>query len=227
MTLTIDAVVPLRWPGEPKRRLGGLLSVQQRRALSLAMVSDVCATLAKTPGIRAIAIVAPGPLPKSCQPPGAQVLVSQATGYSAAARAGVEAAADRGAAASLVLPSDLPLLSVADVGRLIGAIHEHDVVLAPDRFGYGTNVLGVRSTIAFPFQFGERSFRRHMQATIAGGWSVEILRSRALGHDVDRPIDLIDLPASGRLRRDSNTAKLLARWQLNEVLTPMQQPVGL
>lgn len=228
MTPTIDAVVPLRWPGEPKRRLGDLLSLQQRRALSLAMVADVCATLAQSPDIREIVIVSTGPLPRTQQqPPNTRVHLAPAEGHSAAVRTGVDNVINQGAAAVLVLPSDLPLLSPPDVGRLIAAMQVNDVVLAPDRFNHGTNVVGFGARVAFPFQFGDFSFRKHMQAAIAADWRIEVLRTTALGHDVDRPIDLVDLPASGRLRHDSSTAKLLARWQLNETLAPLRQPVGL
>lgn len=226
MKLTIDAVVPLRWPGEPKRRLATLLTLEQRRTLSLAMVRDVCRTLDEAPGIREVVVVSPGALPAEIALPGTRTLIDAADSYSAAANAGAHAVVDRGADAFMVLPSDLPLLRHRDVGQLITALNLNDVTLAPDRFGCGTNVLGCRRHSALAFQFGHQSFRKHMLTAVGSGWRVGVVRSQALGHDIDRPIDLIDLCNSRRLDSNSATAKLLARWQL-ESLPAIRQPVGL
>jgi 2-phospho-L-lactate guanylyltransferase len=98
------------------------------------------------------------------------------------------------ASAVLILPADLPLLTLADVARLWRASQQlyadRAMVIAPDGQEQGTNALLVRPPGALAYQFGPGSFQRHCQQARARGLAWHIDRSPRLGLDVDVPTDL-------------------------------------
>ncbi len=101
----------------------------------------------------------------------------------------------RTAGAALVLMSDLPRLTVADIRDLVAAMREHNVVAAPDLRSEGTNALVLAPPDRLPTSFGVRdSFNRHVQRAQAAGLRVGVHRSPGLGFDVDEPADLASLP---------------------------------
>lgn len=95
----------------------------------------------------------------------------------------------RGADAILVLPVDLPLLSVDDIHALyrIGR-RQPGVVIARSNDG-GTNALLLRPPHAIDFWFGVQSFQRHFAAVIAAGYPCEVIESPSLAFDLDGPKD--------------------------------------
>jgi 2-phospho-L-lactate guanylyltransferase len=103
-------------------------------------------------------------------------------------------ASARGASAVLILPADLPLLTLADVTRLWRASQrlyaDAAMVIAPDDQEQGTNALLVRPPGALRYQFGPGSFQRHCQQARELGLAWHIDRSPRLGLDVDLPADL-------------------------------------
>ncbi|MCS6843563.1 MAG: TIGR03618 family F420-dependent PPOX class oxidoreductase [Caldilineales bacterium] len=103
-------------------------------------------------------------------------------------------AAARGASAVLILPADLPLLTLADVERLWRASQllyaPAAVVVAPDGQEQGTNALLVRPPGALRYAFGPGSFQRHCAQARERGLACHIVRSPRLGLDVDLPADL-------------------------------------
>lgn len=110
--------------------------------------------------------------------------LEQATAYAQA----------HGAAAVLILPADLPLLTLDDVTRLWRASRQlysaRALVVAPDSAEQGTNALLVRPPGALHYEFGPDSFSRHCRQAGALGMAWHVLRSPRLGLDVDLPEDL-------------------------------------
>jgi len=106
----------------------------------------------------------------------------------ALAQAAKEAAA-RGADAILILPTDLPMLTIADVCNLykLGA-RQKGVVISRSHDG-GTNALLLRPPNAIDFAFGIDSFQHHCALTIAAGYPCQTLESPTLAFDLDGPED--------------------------------------
>jgi 2-phospho-L-lactate guanylyltransferase len=98
-------------------------------------------------------------------------------------------ARDAGAMRLLVVASDLPLLSSADVE----AMTRNDCAIAPDRHRRGTNALLWPANPLLGFFFGEDSFAHHKAAARAIGFDPRIVSRPGLAHDVDMPEDLADL----------------------------------
>lgn len=108
--------------------------------------------------------------------------------------AGQAYAQSLGAAAILVLPADLPLLTLEDLRALVAPLQETDsmrpaLVLAPSH-DRGTNALLLRPPGVVPFAFGPQSFDRHRALAQAAGCAVSIVHTPSLTYDIDFPEDL-------------------------------------
>ncbi len=108
---------------------------------------------------------------------------------------------DAGATRAVVLMSDLPLITAADIGELTAWLATVDAVIAPDRADAGTNAIGLRLPAVGPTCFGhEDSFARHVRALGERTRASHILRNPRLALDVDLPGDL-DVVAADLLSR--------------------------
>jgi len=120
-------------------------------------------------------------------------------GLNAAIRQGVRFALRRGARLALVLPVDLPQLSVDTLSGVIRAVRPGvKCVVVPDRDEAGTNVLLVPARLDVRTQFGEHSFERHLRAAKARGLSALVSRCGPLMQDLDTPAHLAAWIAAGR-----------------------------
>jgi 2-phospho-L-lactate/phosphoenolpyruvate guanylyltransferase len=190
MELTpVVALVPLRSPGAGKTRLAAHLTIEQRAALSGAMLADVCAALAAAPVDR-IVVAAGGP-----------------AAVAAAAALGLEVVADPSACdgldtalrvasgrldrvgTSLVVTADLPRLAASDVRAVLAV--DAPVVIAPTTDG-GTGVLLRRPPDVIPTAYGRRSAARHRALARVAGVRAEL---------IDRPGTATDLDTWADLRR--------------------------
>ena len=98
----------------------------------------------------------------------------------------------RGARQMLVLPCDLPQLSVAALDALTNrAERRHHCVIAPDRARTGTNALLLNSRGRFAFSYGPGSCARHVDASHARGWDIAVCDHPGLALDIDTPRDLV------------------------------------
>ncbi len=174
------ALLPLKARRERKTRLGGLLSLAERQALSKRMFDHVAATLKAHPAIHSVVLL-------SDQCPhdwDGHWTLDQGRGLNAeleAARSHYHA--DGGL---LVLHGDLPLLSSGDITAMLEGVDACGVAIAPDRAGQGTNGLAMSRQNAVAFSFGPGSFHLHLAQVD----SAAIIDRPGLSCDVDTPEDL-------------------------------------
>lgn len=204
----IWALVPLKPTEGSKSRLAGTLSPQQRRGLALAMLEDVLTTLLAAPSVDCVLLLSRDEAGTAlARALGADVLHEAAMSLNGALEEGARHAATSGATGLLVVPADLPLLTVADVQILTatpaGLVGSLTIARSLDG---GTSALYMRPPLALPFCFGEQSFERHRAAAHSQGLDVHIHSTRnASLDDLDTPADLARL--RGLLR--GATARLL------------------
>ncbi len=91
--------------------------------------------------------------------------------------------------ALMILPTDLPLLSVAALEEILK--QEGDVVIVPDAQWSGTNVVLLRGRAkeAFSFSFGECSLQRHRRIADRQGLRINVTPHPVLSFDLDRSGD--------------------------------------
>jgi 2-phospho-L-lactate guanylyltransferase len=120
-------------------------------------------------------------------------------GLNAAVRQGLRYAMRQGARRVLVLPVDLPRLSVPALGEVMRAARAGTKwLVVPDRDRHGTNVLLLPARLDVRTQFGEHSFERHLHAAKVQGPSALVSGCAPLMQDLDTPEHLADWIAAGR-----------------------------
>jgi 2-phospho-L-lactate/phosphoenolpyruvate guanylyltransferase len=121
---------------------------------------------------------------------GLHALQDMGGGLNAALALACRYAADRGARAVAVLPSDLPKVTAEDIKALVAALGSGPgCVIAPDQQEQGTNALALAPPAPDFFRFGPDSFQAHLQAAKVRGMKMRILRRPGLARDLDTPED--------------------------------------
>ena len=117
-------------------------------------------------------------------------------GVNAAVSLGLDRVAAYGSAA-LVVPGDVPFLSAAEVGMILGALAVAPVVLAPAARDGGTNALALARADLLRPAFGPDSAARHAALSRALGVEPVVLRLPGAGRDIDVPADLEEREGQG------------------------------
>jgi 2-phospho-L-lactate guanylyltransferase len=180
-------IVPMKPLAHAKARLAEVLSPEERRALSLAMLTDVVRAAGALDVVwvlnsdddAADAARAAGGEPRPDPTPG--------EGLNASLDAATSQAIADGARGVLVLSADCPAATRADVRAV--AIGD-GVVMAPDRYGTGTNALWRSPPGVIQVSFGRNSRRSHTALAHVHHVPFAVQPLPRLALDVDRPADL-------------------------------------
>jgi 2-phospho-L-lactate guanylyltransferase len=197
----LHVVLPLRTVSGGKARLGEALDAEEREELVLGLLLHTLAVLARWPTCERVHLVSPDPLVRSLVLGVAtpvEVHRQHGEGLNDGLRIGIAAARDAGAASVLVLPADLPGLSVTALDELVlaadaamtAAAGGPLVAVAPSDARSGTNALLLRPPDVIAPAFGSDSFESHLREAEAVGAAVQIVAGSALGFDLDTPEDL-------------------------------------
>ncbi len=196
MTPGIWAVVPLKLLDTAKGRLAHVLDPAERRALMLAMARDVLGALAQARLLAGTLVVSRTPEADAlAQTFGAErVAESPLADLSGAlTQASDYAARSLGASGTMIVPADVPLITAAEVDRVLS---EHGrVTIVPDDERLGTNCLVSSPPNAITLQFDGRSFQPHCDDARRRGMEPAIVESPLFALDIDTPADLATLIA--------------------------------
>ncbi|MHB8164437.1 MAG: 2-phospho-L-lactate guanylyltransferase [Methanoregula sp.] len=176
------ALIPYK-PINPKTRLSCILDQEEREAFARAMLQDVIATT----------------IDALCTP----VIVSTELYDSEDVQITIKDA-DLSSSLNQILPdcegpililmADLPLADRASILRVTGTTS--DMAIVPGRGG-GTNVIFIKDTKRFHFDYYGMSFLKHMKIAEEAGLSVEVIDSFRLHTDIDEKEDLVELLIHG------------------------------
>ena len=187
----IWAVVPVKETSTAKQRLAAALPQAQRSALALAMLEDVLGALAAARGLAGIIVVTVDPAARElAQRYGAAISTEHATeGHTAAVMSAARLLAARGDA-MLTIPGDVPLVTAAEIERVIAALRRGRFVIVPARDELGSNAILAAPADTVPLRFGDNSFFPHLDAARACGIEPVVLPLPGIGLDIDTPEDL-------------------------------------
>ncbi len=186
------AVVPSKQFGVAKRRLAALLSEAERIFLAEVMLNDVLSALHASAQVQGIVVVSKEPVAKRlAERYGATFVLETQSDLSLAVTEGGAHAAALGAEALLIVPGDVPLVTVQEIEQLI-RVHGsgRGLTLVPDRSYTGTNGLIVSPINLIRFSYGIDSFNLHAEAARATGSRVQLLELDKLSLDIDTPEDV-------------------------------------
>ena len=186
------AVVPVKELETAKQRLTGALDLAARRGLLLAMLADVLDALAGVPALDGVALISRDAhitelaRDRNCRP-----LQETGVGLNAAVTEAARVLTAEGCAAMLVVPVDVPLVSPAEIARILETQGSAPALtLVPDRHRAGTNALACSPPGVITPRFGAESFARHLAVARDAGIDATVLRLPGLGLDIDTPDDL-------------------------------------
>ncbi len=207
----LHVVLPVRSISGGKVRLGGALDAEERETLILGMLRHALATLREWGIADAVHVVSrDATLLDDASASGATALRQLAGGgLNEAILEGRAAARAGGATTLLVLPADLPALTVTSLERLLDAADaalaagagRPLVVLAPADARRGTNALLVSPPDLIEPAFGAQSLEAHARAAAEVDATVLLVVDGGLGFDLDTPddVDRLGVEALARL----------------------------
>ena len=199
------AVVPAKRFAHVKSRLMPVLTSDERRMLAGAMLADVLSVVTRARCLGGVIVITSEPkLVAIARDAGAEIVsdLDCENTQSAAVAVGARRLADMGQAGMLVIPADVPLITVDDVEAIVCRHRAApSVTLVPSTKDRGTNALACSPPLAVSCHFGGDSLRAHVNAARAAGIAASIVRLERVGLDIDRPDDLAEFllrPSSTR-----------------------------
>jgi 2-phospho-L-lactate guanylyltransferase len=192
----LSVIIPLRGRAGGKTRLAERFTPRQRETLVRHMAETVLDAVIDSKAASQIVLVTRDPI-------FAQEVIGNRTGvrivHQPARFPGLIGALDFGREAAtstttLVLFADLPLIQAADVRAV--ATSPGKVVVVPDRHRSGTNGVLVREDPdgEFRYQFGEDSFRKHLDEAGRLWWDCTEVVRPGTAIDLDTIGDWLELP---------------------------------
>ena len=122
------------------------------------------------------------------------VLETSKNGMNSALGLAAVSAFENGCEGVLSISCDLPFLAISDIDALVEAINKNTMVIAPDKWGTGTNALFFPNVNCIHYQYGEGSFARHMLTAKKAGLKIVVIKRNGLANDLDTPQDLARWP---------------------------------
>lgn len=193
--MNLWTILPVKSLHQTKSRLSGVLSPDERADLTLWLLARTLHLLSAVPQLNQTAVITQDPIvaervmAAGCrwlpEPPG--------SGLNGAVMAGVTVAGQGRASHCLILPSDLPLLTAAELAELVTqvetAVSQPTLLLCSDRHEQGTNALVIPTGVEFQFWYGRDSFHRHQQEAGRRGLACQIVELPGIQFDLDTEQD--------------------------------------
>jgi 2-phospho-L-lactate/phosphoenolpyruvate guanylyltransferase len=191
MPLSLWIVVLIKDFTSAKSRLAPVLGPQPRRRLAeMTATRALDAALAVAPTLAVCGSVEAADLARLR---GAALVVESApSGQNPAAMRGLAEVSQRGAEATLLLSSDLPLVDEAALRRLLALTEMPGslVIAAPADGRQGTNALYLRPPGDFSLHFGDASLPKFAEEARLRGRRFIVHDDPSLALDLDEPSDL-------------------------------------
>jgi len=189
------AILPVKPLSLAKSRLAPILPPDQRSKLAIKMLLHTINLLQSTRSIGGILVISRDPKALSIvRDQGDHIFTIQESGQpelNTALTRATDLLASWGAEATLVLPTDIPLLKREDIEQILHlGRYQTSVVLAPDQQRDGTNALLMHPPGVIEYCFGPGSFEKHIAVSELAGVNLNIYQSERISLDVDTPEDL-------------------------------------
>jgi len=207
-------LIPVKNLRNAKQRLAPVLDQVSRTQLAQAMLTDVLETVSALPHRPPVSLVTNDPFAVALARTYNFDVIPDAANESetAAIEEATRLCEQRGSHFTLVLPGDIPLVTVAELAQIFKVAPAQGSVLVPASDNRGTNAALRNPPSLFPLRFGNDSFAPHLAAANATGKPCKVLSLPGLALDVDTPEDLHALTvAPGRTKSQA----IVRQWNLS------------
>jgi 2-phospho-L-lactate guanylyltransferase len=189
--MMIYAVVPVKHLTASKSKLASVLTPKNRKHLTLAMLEDVLTAIRGSTVQEIVVVGSDFSVSELTTDAGAVYIREEARGLNRAISGSILWCMKRGAKSILILPADIPLLSSADINRIIemAGNAESTMILSPSENG-GTNALYLKPPNLIPVSYGPGSFKRHLKQGRRRAARVKLYYSSSVAFDIDSKDDL-------------------------------------
>lgn len=190
--MSLWIAIAVRPADEGKTRLAAALTPAERADLNQAFFQHTLAVARQTvASTHCVVISRSRDMRAMARAQGAYGLEETGNSFNQALTAASAFACANGATAVLSISSDLPLLHAADLHEMVFAASDHEVVIATDRHGEGTNALLQRPPGVIGYHHGPGSLATHRMAAERLGLKARVITRAGLAFDVDTPEDLL------------------------------------
>lgn len=187
--MNIWAIIPVKSLQLTKSRLTAVLTAQERANLTRHFLQRLLTVLNESKELSQIVVVSRDEVVQAIARAAGAIAIAEPenAGLNKAVHTGVQLTRMGKADRVLILPSDLPYLSIAEVTALIqtAVAEPGNSVICPDRHEQGTNALLIPTQAQFQFQYGVNSFNKHQQEARRCGLGIHIIRSPGWQFDLD------------------------------------------
>ncbi len=191
--MTLWAIVPVKPLRRGKSRLSGVLSLEARTALNHYLLCNTLEILASVPEIEYSLVVSRDPeaLTIAREYRARTVQEQGSPQLNTALTRATMVALSHSVQGVLIVPADLPLLTVEDIREVVRrAVNPPVVVITPDRHRQGTNALLISPPGLIQYEYGPGSFQKHCSQAKQAGAKLEICERGSVALDIDFPEDL-------------------------------------
>jgi len=185
-------ILPVKHLRDSKIRLKEILSDEQRYKFSYLLLMDTLQTVCSSIHVQGITIISSDTslLQLTEQYDVEIILTDRDSGYSKDTMDAITALSQNGVDKIAIIPTDLPQLSHHDL-ELLDKTHQQGITLCAAEKDGGTNALVFTPSLTIPLLFGLDSFKKHKQAAIESGVTVQTVKATGIQRDIDQPDDLI------------------------------------
>jgi 2-phospho-L-lactate/phosphoenolpyruvate guanylyltransferase len=212
-------MIPVKTLGNAKQRLGDAYDQHRRTMLAEAMLRDVLTAVSGVADRVAVFLVTGDAHAGTLAAEFGLGVIDDPRNESetAAIENATVWCADRGYDTTIVIPGDIPLITCAELNRVLDAAPPEGVVIVPAYDRRGSNCVLRHPAGVIPLRFGNDSFLPHCEAVRRAGKPLIILEMPGIGLDIDRPHELEML-----LARPGHThaQRLLRSWGASVPPTP-------
>ncbi|MGP3668057.1 MAG: 2-phospho-L-lactate guanylyltransferase [Candidatus Bathyarchaeota archaeon] len=195
MSLKVYTVIPVKNLRNVKSRLSTILSMEDRRRLTLEMLRDVLYTIKQARNVwRTFVVSSDKEVLDFVKGFDVEVLQEERdSGVNSAVNYVLNHVQIQNEenAALLILPSDIPLITAEDVNIAISlGLEKPSITISPSARFDGTNLLLLNPPGVIPTFYENNSFRRHVAEAFKRNVKVKLYVSWGIMLDVDEPEDL-------------------------------------
>jgi 2-phospho-L-lactate guanylyltransferase len=208
-------LIPVKNLSNAKQRLASVLDQSSRTGLAQAMLSDVLETLGAWRDCPEIALVTSDPFAVELARSFHYELISDdaCRSETEAIERATRLCEQRGTHSTLVIPGDIPLITVSELDQILSSAPLEGTVLVPSADERGTNAAFRSPAGLFPLRFGNDSFVPHLAAAQASGRPCAVLSLPGISLDIDTPSDLRQLAVAPG---DTRAQRLARQWNFDE-----------